>query len=44
MQWADSIGGDAGAKLLTRFGLIEQALEYDIQTENFDHAFEMDRF
>ena len=26
--WAVSLGGEAGAKLLTKFGLVEQAIDY----------------
>ena len=39
--WALSIGGAEGSKLLTRLGLIEQAIDYAIESGNFDHAFEL---
>mmetsp|Transcript_15284 Transcript_15284/g.25210 ORF Transcript_15284/g.25210 Transcript_15284/m.25210 type:complete len:1767 (+) Transcript_15284:218-5518(+) len=41
--WAVSLGGEAGAKLLTKFGLIEQAIEYAMETGAFAHAFELAR-
>jgi len=37
--WAVSLGGDAGAKLLTKFGLIEQAIDYATESGAFDQAF-----
>jgi len=37
--WAVSLGGEAGAKLLTKFGLIEQAIDYAIESGAFEHAF-----
>ena len=37
--WAVSLGGEAGAKLLAKFGLIDQAIEYATESGNFDHAF-----
>jgi intraflagellar transport protein 172 len=39
--WALSIGGAEGSKLLTRLGLIEQAIDYATESGNFDHAFEL---
>jgi len=41
--WAVSLGGEAGAKLLTKFGLIEQAIDYATESGAFDHAFELAR-
>ena len=41
--WALSLGGDAGAKLLTKQGLIEPAIDYAIESGAFDHAFELAR-
>ena len=41
--WAMSLGGEAGAKLLTKLGLIEQAIDYAIERRAFDHAFELAR-
>jgi len=39
--WAVSLGGDEGAQLLTKFGLVEQAIEYAMETGAFGHAFEL---
>ena len=41
--WAMSIGGEAGAKLLARLGLVEQAIDFNIERQNFDHAFDLAR-
>ena len=41
--WAVSIGGEDGSKLLNRLGLIEQAIDYAIETGAFDHAFQLAR-
>lgn len=41
--WALALGGEAGAKLLTKLGLIEPAIDYAIETGGFDHAFELAR-
>lgn len=41
--WAVSLGGEAGAKLLTKFGLIEQAIDYATESGNFDQAFQLAR-
>jgi len=41
--WAVSLGGEAGAKLLQKFGLIEQAIDYAIESNAFEHAFELAR-
>eukprot|EP00939_MAST-03C_sp_MAST-3C-sp1_P000124 g124.t1 len=41
--WAMSLGGEAGAKLLRKLGLIEQAIDYAIERRAFDHAFELAR-
>merc|ERR1719440_1330833 len=30
--WAVSLGGDKGAKLLTKFGLVEQAINYAVES------------
>ena len=38
-----SLGGEAGAKLLTKFGLIEQAIDYATESGNFDQAFQLSR-
>lgn len=36
--WAVSLGGEAGAKLLTKFGLIEQAIDYATECGAFDQV------
>merc|ERR1711965_651642 len=41
--WAVSLGGEEGAKLLNKFGLIEQAIDYAIESGAFMHAFELTR-
>ena len=41
--WALALGGEAGAKLLTKLGLIEPAIDYALETGAFDHAFELAR-
>merc|ERR1719502_698098 len=41
--WAVSLGGEAGAKLLTKFGLIEQAIDYATESGAFEHAFALAR-
>ena len=39
--WAVALGGDAGAKLLTKFGLIEQAIDYAMESGAFEQAFSL---
>ena len=39
--WAVCLGGDEGAALLTKFGLVEQAIDYAIESGAFVHAFEI---
>ena len=41
--WALALGGEAGAKLLTKLELIEPAIDYAIELGAFDHAFELAR-
>ena len=41
--WALSLGGEAGAKLLSKLGLTEQAIDYAIDSGAFDHAFQLAR-
>lgn len=41
--WALALGGEAGAKLLDKLGLIEPAIEYATDSGAFDHAFELAR-
>ncbi|CAM9795585.1 unnamed protein product [Chrysoparadoxa australica] len=39
--WALALGGEAGAKLLQKKGLIEAAVDYATESGAFDHAFEL---
>ncbi|CAN0030916.1 unnamed protein product, partial [Sphacelaria rigidula] len=39
--WALALGGEAGAKLLTKQGLIEPAIDYATESGAFDHALEL---
>lgn len=39
--WASSLGGEAGAKLLTKLGLIEQAIDYACESGSFKFGFEL---
>jgi intraflagellar transport protein 172 len=39
--WAVALGGEAGAKLLTKFGLIDQAIDYATESGAFEHAFSL---
>eukprot|EP01059_Diplonema_ambulator_P008871 TRINITY_DN18639_c0_g1_i5.p1 TRINITY_DN18639_c0_g1~~TRINITY_DN18639_c0_g1_i5.p1 ORF type:complete len:1382 (+),score=614.47 TRINITY_DN18639_c0_g1_i5:304-4146(+) len=41
IAWALDLGGDQGCKLLTRFGMVEQAIEYCNNRFLFDTAFEL---
>lgn len=41
--WAMSLGGEDGAKLLARLGLVEQAIDYAVERRAFNHAFELAR-
>ena len=41
--WAVSLGGEAGAQLLSKFGLVEQAIDYAMESGAFMHAFELTR-
>lgn len=36
-----SLGGDAGAQLLVKLGLVEQAIEYAMEEGAFEHAFDL---
>jgi len=40
-QWAKTLGGEAGAKLLTKLGLVEQAIDYAIEDGAFSDALEL---
>eukprot|EP00744_Colponema_vietnamica_P002535 GILI01003961.1.p1 GENE.GILI01003961.1~~GILI01003961.1.p1 ORF type:complete len:1242 (-),score=439.08 GILI01003961.1:257-3580(-) len=39
--WAQSLGGDAGSKLLIRLGLIDQAVDYALELFQFDQALKL---
>eukprot|EP01018_Ginkgo_biloba_P018844 Gb_21571 [translate_table: standard] len=41
--WALSLGGQSGAQLLAKMGLLEQAIDYAADTSDFDHAFDLCR-
>eukprot|EP01137_Pigoraptor_chileana_P037243 Opistho-2@34026 len=41
--WAKSLGGDSAIKLLTKFGLLEQAIDYAADNGAFDFAFDLCR-
>jgi len=41
--WAVYLGGEAGAKLLQKFGLIEQAIDYATESNAFEQAFSLAR-
>lgn len=38
-----SVGGEAGAQLLVKLGLVEQAIEYAMEAGAFEHAFDLCR-
>eukprot|EP01006_Ploeotia_vitrea_P029926 TRINITY_DN62385_c0_g1_i1.p1 TRINITY_DN62385_c0_g1~~TRINITY_DN62385_c0_g1_i1.p1 ORF type:complete len:993 (-),score=166.06 TRINITY_DN62385_c0_g1_i1:1161-4139(-) len=40
-SWAVYLGGEMGSKLLQKFGLVEQAIEYAIESAHFEHAVEL---
>ncbi|GBG27682.1 Intraflagellar transport protein 172-like [Hondaea fermentalgiana] len=40
-QWAKVLGGEAGAKLLTKLGLVEQAIDYAIDDGAYSEALEL---
>ncbi|KAK9829656.1 hypothetical protein WJX72_007146 [[Myrmecia] bisecta] len=39
--WAVALGGEEGAQLLSKFGLVEQAIDYALESGAFGHAFEL---
>ncbi|XP_033644927.1 intraflagellar transport protein 172 homolog [Asterias rubens] len=41
--WAKSLGGDSAVKLLTKFGLLESAIDYATENCAFDFAFDLAR-
>jgi intraflagellar transport protein 172 len=42
--WARSLGGEAAVKLLTKFSLLDAAIEFATENDAFDFAFELSRF
>ena len=41
--WGVSLGGELGSETLSKFGLLDQALEYAMESGAFAHAFELCR-
>lgn len=41
--WAKSLGGDSAVKLLAKFNLLEEAIDYAAENGAFDFAFELCR-
>eukprot|EP00755_Sulcionema_specki_P012297 Sspe_Gene.8302::Locus_2835_Transcript_1_1_Confidence_1.000_Length_5381::g.8302::m.8302/K19676/IFT172; intraflagellar transport protein 172 len=41
VAWALDLGGEQGSKLLTRFGMVEQAIEHCINRSLYDAAFDI---
>ncbi|XP_074640366.1 intraflagellar transport protein 172 homolog [Tubulanus polymorphus] len=41
--WAKSLGGDSAVKLLTKFGLLEAAIDYATENCTFEFAFDLAR-
>lgn len=39
--WAKMLGGEAAVKLLTKFGLLEQGIDYACESYQFEFAFEL---
>ncbi|KAJ3413121.1 hypothetical protein HDV05_008517 [Chytridiales sp. JEL 0842] len=42
--WARSLGGESAVKLLSKFGLLESAIDFATENGAFDFAFELSRF
>ncbi|KAJ3125766.1 hypothetical protein HK098_008226 [Nowakowskiella sp. JEL0407] len=42
--WARSLGGESAAKLLTKFGLLDSAIDFACENGAFEFAFELGRF
>ncbi|KAI8804484.1 hypothetical protein BJ742DRAFT_824622 [Cladochytrium replicatum] len=42
--WARSLGGESAVKLLTKFGLLDAAIDFATENGHFDFAFELSRF
>ncbi|GMH45662.1 hypothetical protein BSKO_13619 [Bryopsis sp. KO-2023] len=41
--WGMSLGGDEGAHLLKKLGLVDQAIDYGVESGAFSHAFQLAR-
>ncbi len=41
--WAKTLGGESAVKLLTKFGLLEQGIDYACEAYQFEFAFELAR-
>ncbi|KAM9496806.1 intraflagellar transport protein 172 homolog [Clarias gariepinus] len=41
--WARNLGGETAVKLLTKFGLLEDAIDFAAENRSFDFAFELAR-
>ena len=42
--WARSLGGEAAVKLLSKFGLLDAAIDFATENDSFDFALELSRF
>jgi intraflagellar transport protein 172 len=42
--WARSLGGEAAVKLLKKLGLLDEALDFAVETAEFAFAFELSKF
>ena len=40
-MWAKSLGGDSAVKLLTKFGLLDAAIDYAAENCAFEFAFDL---
>jgi intraflagellar transport protein 172 len=40
-KWAATVGGEGGSKILIKHGLVEAALEYEIDNKNYEEAFKL---
>ncbi|KAJ1353159.1 Intraflagellar transport protein osm-1 [Parelaphostrongylus tenuis] len=43
LLWAKSLGGEAGVKLLTKYGMLNEAIDHFSEIGTFDFAFELAR-
>ena len=39
--WAKTLGGESAVKLLTKFGILEQGIDYACESYQFEFAFEL---